>query len=46
MGRTRALLATLIASGGGSVRHRVSHAPTREVWFGTGADTVGRAKLP
>lgn len=37
---------TDIPSGGGTVRHMVYHAPTREVWFGTDANTVGRARLP
>jgi virginiamycin B lyase len=37
---------TAIPSGGGSVRHMHFHAPTREIWFGTDANTVGRAKLP
>lgn len=35
-----------IASGGGAVRHMVFHAPTREIWFGTDTNTLGRAKLP
>jgi virginiamycin B lyase len=34
-----------IGSGGGSVRHMVFHAPTRSLWFGTDANTIGRAKL-
>lgn len=37
---------TEIASGGGAVRHMFFHAPAREIWFGTDANTVGRAKLP
>ena len=28
------------------VRHIVFHAPTRELWFGTDANTVARARLP
>lgn len=37
---------TQIASGAGAVRHMVFHAPTREIWFGTDANTVGRVKVP
>jgi virginiamycin B lyase len=37
---------TPIASGGGAVRHMVFHAPDRALWFGTDANTVGRALLP
>ena len=37
---------TEIESGGGSVRHMFYHAPAREVWFGTDANTIGRARLP
>ena len=33
-------------SGGGTVRHMIFHRPTREIWFGTDANTIGRAKLP
>ncbi len=36
---------TEIKSGGGAVRHMVFHAPTRSIWFGTDANTIGRAKL-
>lgn len=35
-----------IPSGGGTVRHMVYHAPTRAIWFGTDANTVGVARLP
>lgn len=35
-----------IPSGAGSVRHMHYDAGRREVWFGTDANTVGRAKLP
>lgn len=35
-----------IASGGGAVRHMVFHAPSREIWFGTDTNTIGRAKVP
>ena len=37
---------TAVPSGGGTVRHMVFHAPTRTVWFGTDANTIGRAELP
>jgi virginiamycin B lyase len=36
---------TPIASGGGTVRHMVFDAKRRELWFGTDANTVVRAKL-
>ena len=34
-----------IPSGGGVVRHMMYHAPGNSVWFGTDANTIGRAKL-
>ncbi len=37
---------TRIESGGGSVRHMVYHQATQTVWFGTDANTIGRATLP
>lgn len=37
---------TVIGSGGGTVRHMVYHAPTRSIWFGTDAGTIGRAVVP
>lgn len=37
---------TEIPSGAGTVRHMVYHAPTHTVWFGTDANTIGRAHLP
>ncbi len=37
---------TEIKSGAGSVRHMVFHAPSRSIWFGTDANTVGRARIP
>ncbi len=37
---------TNIQSGGGSVRHMVYHQPTQTIWFGTDANTIGRAKIP
>lgn len=37
---------TPIDSGAGAVRHMVFHAPTRSIWFGTDANTLGRAIIP
>ena len=37
---------TAIASGGGTVRHMFFHEPTNTIWFGSDANTIGRAKLP
>jgi virginiamycin B lyase len=37
---------TPIPSGGGTVRHMVYHEPTSTIWFGTDANTVGRARIP
>jgi virginiamycin B lyase len=37
---------TEIGSGAGSVRHMVFHRPSREIWFGTDANTIGRARIP
>ena len=37
---------TNIKSGGGSVRHMFYHQPTQTIWFGTDANTIGRATLP
>ena len=33
-------------SGGGTVRHMIYHAPTKSLWFGTDANTIGRALIP
>jgi virginiamycin B lyase len=33
-------------AGRNTVRHMMYHAPTREIWFGTDANTIGRAVLP
>lgn len=33
-------------SGAGTVRHMVYHAATRSLWFGTDANTIGRARIP
>ncbi len=37
---------TPLNSGPGTVRHAYYHAPTREIWFGADANTVGRAVVP
>ena len=37
---------TEIKSGGGTVRHMVFHQPTKTIWFGTDANTIGRARVP
>ncbi len=37
---------TEIDSGGGSVRHMFFHKPSRTIWFGTDANTIGRASVP
>lgn len=45
--RTEQFIAgTPIASGAGAVRHMYFHPSTREIWFGTDANTIGRAKVP
>jgi virginiamycin B lyase len=36
---------TPIESGAGSVRHMYFHPSTRTIWFGTDANTIGRARL-
>ncbi len=36
---------THIPSGAGSVRHMDYHAPSESVWFGTDANTIGRARV-
>ena len=35
-----------IPSGGNTVRHMIFHPKTREIWFGTDANTIGRARVP
>jgi len=35
-----------IASGGGSIRHMYWDQATRSIWFGTDANTIGRAQVP
>lgn len=37
---------TEIESGAGTVRNMVFHKPSREIWFGTDVNTVGRAEIP
>ncbi|MFQ5889163.1 MAG: lyase [Gemmatimonadota bacterium] len=37
---------TEIPSGGGTVRQLYFHPPSRVIWFGTDANTIGRARLP
>lgn len=45
--RTEQFFATVdVESGGGAVRHMVFHAPSREIWFGTDTNTIGRVKVP
>jgi virginiamycin B lyase len=45
--RSRTVVATAdVPSGGGTVRHMYFHAPTRTIWFGTDANTIGRARVP
>ncbi len=36
---------TAIPSGGGTVRHMSFHEPSRSIWFGTDAGTIGRARV-
>ena len=36
----------IVQSGGLTVRHMIFHRPTRTLWFGTDANTIGRAILP
>lgn len=35
-----------VPSGGGTVRHMVFAPSTKEFWFGTDKDTIGRVKVP
>ena len=37
---------TKVPSGGGTIRYMYYNAPEQEVWFGTDANTIGRARLP
>lgn len=36
---------TPVPSGGATIRHMHFHAPSRTIWFGTDANTIGRATL-
>jgi hypothetical protein len=29
-----------------TIRHRVFHKPSREIWYGTDRNTVGRLRVP
>lgn len=42
----RVIARSEIPSGAGSVRHMYYDADRREVWFGTDANTVGKARIP
>jgi len=45
--KTETVFATApVPSGGGNVRHMVFVPRTREIWFGTDKDTIGRVKVP
>lgn len=35
----------IVKSGGGTVRHMIFHRPTHSIWFGTDANTIGRAVI-
>jgi virginiamycin B lyase len=35
----------ILPSGGGTVRHMHYHRPSGEIWFGTDANTIGRARV-
>ena len=37
---------TPVPSGAGTVRHMIFHGPSRAIWFGTDAGTIGRALVP
>jgi virginiamycin B lyase len=37
---------TELESGNGTVRHAYYNEPTREIWFGADANTIGRARVP
>lgn len=37
---------TAIPSGGGTVRHMYFHSASREIWFGTDTNTIGKATIP
>jgi virginiamycin B lyase len=47
--RAGAFTDTVATQGGGepnTLRHMVFHRPTREIWYGTDRNTVGRLKVP
>ena len=44
--RNQFILTTAIPSGARVVRHMYYHPSSKEIWFGTDAGTIGRAKLP
>jgi virginiamycin B lyase len=47
--RTRAFTDTVETEGGdaaNTIRHMVYHAPSREIWYATERNTVGRLRLP
>jgi virginiamycin B lyase len=33
-------------SGGLTIRHMIYDAPSKSLWFGTDANTIGRARIP
>jgi virginiamycin B lyase len=35
-----------VPSGGSTVRHMIFDAKRRDIWFGTDANTIGRADVP
>jgi virginiamycin B lyase len=35
-----------VPSGGATVRYMYFHKPTRDLWFGTDANTIGRVRVP
>ncbi|MEO8576984.1 MAG: lyase [Gemmatimonadales bacterium] len=39
-------ITTVSKSGGLTIRHMIFHKPTRTIWFGTDANTIGRAAVP
>ena len=40
------LSTTLVPSGGGTIRHMIFDKNSREVWFGSDENTIGRFKVP
>ena len=45
-GSQRFLAVQEIPSGGSTVRHMIFHPTSRELWFGTDKNTIGRARIP